>query len=256
VLPFLNNAMWMSHLYAQPLNAPLFYGPFTTDPELYTPDCLNGFDSWMGVGQLLITPTLFEGMLQREVYFPKAGDDDAALYFDLHLPCKSYRAGSRATVSTPLDHFGMFAREGAVIPVGKPAVTVTARSGPPIVHGDGVEAVLKGDGGVVELDDWRGVQLFPAREGSYRGSWIEDDGISVDPAKCVIEVDYRATPTSVTVSFKVLEDAFSPLWGWHLDVILPVGDARKVIQASKRDGEKAAIENQWQGRPCWRVTIQ
>lgn len=67
-----NNLMWRSHLHAAPPNAPLFYGPFATDPGLYTEQILEGFDAWMGVEQILTAPQLFESGLTREVYFPKA----------------------------------------------------------------------------------------------------------------------------------------------------------------------------------------
>ena len=114
-----NNLMWRSHLYADPPNAPLFYGPFATDSALYTDRILEGFDAWMGVGQILIAPQLFEGGLTREVYFPMASPDDHSLYFDLHAPFGTHKAGGWGTIATPIEHGGMFAREGAMIPIGK-----------------------------------------------------------------------------------------------------------------------------------------
>lgn len=110
-----NSLMWDSHINANPTNAWLGWGDFATDPVLFSPEILDGFDSWLGAGQMLSTPALFEGMLSREVYFPKSSPEDGSLYFDLYAPYKTYVAGSRATVSTPLEHMGLFARERAVI---------------------------------------------------------------------------------------------------------------------------------------------
>jgi len=103
---------------ANPTNAWLGWGDFST-----------GFDSWIGVGQILSTPALFEGILSREVYFPKSSPEDKSTYFDLNAPYKTYVAGTKATISTPLEHMSLFTREGAVIPIGKAQATVTETSG-------------------------------------------------------------------------------------------------------------------------------
>jgi alpha-glucosidase (family GH31 glycosyl hydrolase) len=238
--------MWQSHIHSQPPNAPLFFGEFASDPALFTEEKLNGFDAWLGPGTLLTVPALYEGELSRPVYFPKAHEKDQSLYFDLHAPYNAHKAGSTATISTPLEHIGLFAREGAVIPVGKPKATVTQRDGPARRHTDGVDVVLEEDGGVVALDDWRGVKIFPGETGEYVGEWIEDDGISADPAKSVIEVTYTATEKQVQVSAKWKEHGFKPLWGKTVDVILPVKDTRAV---------KGAKEVVYGDRQAWRVEI-
>ncbi|KAK3315835.1 putative glicosidase [Apodospora peruviana] len=220
VLPFLNNLMWQSHLSVSPPNAPLFYGPFASDPILYTDPVLSGFDSWLGVGQLLVAPQLFEGTLTRDIYFPKTNfPDDNSAYFDLHAPYGVHNAGSWATVATPIDHGGLFAREGAVIPVGKEKATVTALAGQSRRYPDGVDSVLDEDGGQVGKDDWRGVLLFPAKgkDGKmYRGEWIEDDGISpADPGTCcTVSITYRGVRSGEAVEVRVDAHAkgFTPLW--------------------------------------------
>lgn len=235
-----NSLMWDSHINANPTNAWLGWGGFATDPVLFSPEILDGFDSWLGAGQMLSTPALFEGMLSREVYFPKSLPEDGSLYFDLYAPYKTYVAGSRATVSTPLEHMGLFARERAVIPIGKPQATVTQTSGPARTTGDGVDVVLESEGGVVGLDDWRGVQIFPGQSGTYSGSWIEDDGISAEPARSVIEVIYLAGKEEVEVTATFLEKEFKPLWGRTVHVLLPFGDRRKVKGAEETTGRDRA----------------
>jgi len=238
--------MWQSHLHSQPPNAPLFFGDFATDKNLYTEASLNGFDAWLGPGTILTVPALFEGELSRPVYFPKSSDKDESLYFDLHAPNNSHKAGTTATISTPLEHFGLFAREGSVIPVGKPKATVTQKEGPARTHTDGVDVVLEEDGGMVALDDWRGVKLFPGEKGEYTGEWIEDDGISMKPAKSVIEVKYTATSDHVTVEARWKEHEFKTLWGSEIHVILPIKDSRKV---------KGAKQVAYGERSAWVVTV-
>ncbi len=235
--------MWHSHLYAAPANAPLFYGPFATDPVLYTDRILEGFDAWMGVGQILTAPQLFEGSLVREVYFPKASPDDQSLYFDFHAPFGTHRAGEWATITTPIEHGGLFAREGAVIPVGKEKATVTALSGPARTHGDGVDVVLESEGGQVGVDDWRGVMLFPGHERkTYSGEWIEDDGISAQPGTYTLKVSYCSMDDAVEVNVSAEERGFEPLWKGTLCVILPVGDNRRVLKAR---------QTTWKDRGAW-----
>lgn len=122
---------------ANPTNAWLGWGDFSSDPALYHPKSLTGFDSWIGVGQILSTPALFEGILSREVYFPKSSPEDKSTYFDLNAPYKTYVAGTKATISTPLEHMSLFTREGAVIPIGKAQATVTETSGSALTTTEG-----------------------------------------------------------------------------------------------------------------------
>jgi hypothetical protein len=246
-MQYRNNLIWQSHLHATPLNAPLFYGPFSTDPVLYTDRVLEGFDAWMGVGQILTAPQLFEGGLTREVYFPKASLDDQSLYFDLHAPFGIHKAGEWATIATPIEHSGMFAREGALIPIGRDKATVTALSGPARRHIDGVDVVLESDGGQVGVDDWRGVMLFPGREGkTYTGEWIEDDGISALPGTCTFKVSYRGTHDEVEVNVGHEINGFKPLWKGKLHVVLPFGDNRKALKA------KQVV---WKDRVVWALDL-
>ncbi|WVQ79018.1 hypothetical protein IAT38_001110 [Cryptococcus sp. DSM 104549] len=246
-LPLFNSLMWESHLHATPPNAWLGFGPFSSDPALFTPPILDGFDAWLGLGQLLTAPALFPGQLTREVYFPKSHAGDESLYFDLHAPYGQYRAGGRAVVATPLEHAGLFAREGAVVPVGKRYHTVTQVKGPGRTTPDGVDVLLESEGGLVGLDDWRGVRIFPGKDGkTYTGHWTEDDGISAQPEKTVVQVKYTGKQDEVEVGVSFEEYGFETLWGKTLAVILPVGDERKVV------GGK---ETTWEGKTVWEVQI-
>jgi alpha-glucosidase (family GH31 glycosyl hydrolase) len=242
-----NSLMWESHHHADPTNAWLGWGEFASDPELYTEPILNGFDAWIGAGQLLSAPALFEGMLSREVYFPKSSPTDESLYFDLHAPNATYKAGTKAIIATPLEHMGLFAREGAVIPTGKECHTVTQEKGPGRTTTDGVDVVLQSEGGIVGLDDWRGVQIFPGSSGkTYIGHWTEDDGISMNPDKTVVKVTYSGNDKEVDVKLEFAESKFKTLWGKTVHVILPAADKRKV---------KGAKEAEWKGRTVFVVEV-
>ncbi|WVR03862.1 hypothetical protein IAU60_000860 [Kwoniella sp. DSM 27419] len=246
-LPFFNHLMWESHINAVPSTAWLGHGEFASDPALYTQEVLEGFDAWLGVGSILVAPALFEGQLTREVYLPKASKDDDSLYFDLHAPFRTYPAGTKATVATPLERFGLFAREGAVVPVGKDYATVTQKEGPSRTTIDGVDVELEEEGGLVGLDDWRGVKIFPSASGrKHTGIWIEDDGISAKPAKTIAQVTYSGSKDSVDVQVKFTENGFKTLWGDKLDILLPVGDERTI---------KGAKEGSRHGRKVWTVEI-
>lgn len=231
--------MWASHLEAEPTNTWLGHGAFFSDPVCFTDKVIHGFNAWVGTGQLLTVPAVFEGDLERDVYFPQAGGEgDDSIYWDLNAPFGQYQAGKWETIKTPMEHIGMFGREGAVIPVGKDHHTVTQEKGIGRTTPDGVDVLLDGEGGVVGLDDFRAIRIFPrSQEGkTYKGSWIEDDGISADPSKTIISVTYSSGEKEIEVEAKFEENGFKTLWGNKLYVILPQGDERKV------KGEKEVVE--------------
>ena len=212
---------------------------------------LDGFDAWLGVGQILVAPALFESMRSRTVYFPKATAADKSTYWSLNSPCDTFSAGETAMIEMPLEYMGLFAREGAVVPIGKPQATVTQLTGPGRQCGNGDEVVLEPEG-QVGLDDWRGVMIFPGAEADgrpsrYEGRWIEDDGITLDPPTTIVNIVYEAKDGEVVVAATFEKKDFEVLWGEKLRIILPQGDER-VVRGAERD--------EWKGRPCWTVRIR
>ncbi|PWN52235.1 hypothetical protein IE53DRAFT_385355 [Violaceomyces palustris] len=274
LLPFFNNLNWRSHLYAEPANTWLGWGDFSTDPNLYEPQVLEGFDYWLGQGQILVAGSYHEGGLSRSVYFPASSAEDDCHYFDLHAPHSVHRAGERVeAVSTPLSHFALFAREGTAIPIGKDHVTLTATEGAAACSADGTRVVTIDQGGLVGLDDWRGLLIFPtpsppapSRSSSpfapgasktFEFSWIEDDGVSQPPISCQFTARFssdlkgRGGQADEEVEVQVWRNQgvgnFEPLWGQKVWVILPVGDKRKV---------KGCVERMtWQGREAFGVCV-
>ncbi|KAK5656081.1 hypothetical protein OQA88_5220 [Cercophora sp. LCS_1] len=249
IMPFLYDLVLRSHESAEPVNAPLFWGPFAGDEVLHEKKVLEGFDSWLGVGQLLVAPQVWEGEVRREVYLPRAGADDEGVYFNLRTPFGTAKAGSWVEIETPLEFGGLWAREGAVVPAGKDVVT--------IVEGRaewrkkfGVKGVEDGWNEDAEKDDWRGVMIFPGQgEKAYEGQWVEDDGESRDPApRCTVRITYSVRDGVVDVKLKLDVDGFTPFWVQKgvLHVILPAGDDRTVVGAEKRG---------WKDRDVWAIAL-
>ncbi|EPQ25630.1 uncharacterized protein PFL1_06810 [Pseudozyma flocculosa PF-1] len=238
LLPFFNNLNWQSHLRATPPNTWLGWGEFATDPTLYSKEILDGFDYWLGHGQLLVCGAYFAEQVSRRVYLPRTSKEDTAVYYDLHEPYGVHAAGSWLdNVSTPLEHFAMFAREGTALPIGRDSVTLTQRSGPAIETGDGVKVRTVEEGGLATYDDWRGLEVFPSPPGAtgreYVYRWIEDDGVSENPETAAFEVQFgaEADTNSVRVAVKVEAGQFKPLWLPRVWIALPVGDDRSVSTA-------------------------
>lgn len=124
-----------------------------------------------------------------------------------------------------------------VVPIGKDYATVTAVDGAARSAIDGVKVELESEGGQVGVDDFRGVEIFPPKQAdaSFRGadSWIEDDGVSRDPAKTVVAVEYTVAGDGIKVTARFEEKKWNVAWGPALWVKLPKGDARKVVGAQE-----------------------
>ncbi|KAJ9092849.1 hypothetical protein QFC19_008573 [Naganishia cerealis] len=256
LLPYFNSLNWESHIHAEPPNSWLGHGEFGRDTNLYSDEVLNGFDFWLGTGRLLVAGAYFPGQMKKAVYFPQTQPNDKTSYIRLSQDPSSvlqvFEAGTTCEVHIPLDEFAIFARAGTVLPIGRDHATVTARNGIAQTAGDGVEVVLKEDGGMVSLDDWRGIEIFPPSANSSsisgKGAWVEDDGVSRTPKTTIVDVKYEADPEVVNVTAKFLKRDFDVAWGNELWVVLPPGDHRKVQGGVS--GEDA------HGRKAWRIQVR
>jgi hypothetical protein len=250
----ISNALnWESHLLAEPPNSWLGHGEFSSDLNLYTEEVLNGFDYWLGTGRLLVAGAYSAGQTRKRVYFPKAGSKDKTPYIRVSADRKeSYVAGTWAEIEVPLEEFAFFARAGTVLPIGRDIATVTAKTGLARTAVDGVEVKLIEQGGVVGLDDWRGIEIFPptadvSDSWSGGGSWIEDDGASRVPRTTVVSVEYSVQSEGVAVQAKFIKREFEVAWGRSLWVVLPAGDDRKVLDASETMDRN--------GRKAWKISV-
>jgi alpha-glucosidase (family GH31 glycosyl hydrolase) len=219
---------------SEPPNSYLGSGPFAQDPNLFSLEILESFDYWMGTGRLLVAGAFQEGIQRKRVYFPQAYPGDTTPYIRVSDEInESYPAGTWAEIDLPLTEFAIFARAGAVIPVGKDHVTVTNSEGiaKTCVGGTEIQVDNDNDSGV-SLDDYRGIEIFPPTDASANfrgeGTWIEDDGVSRKPTTTVVKVEYRVIGEEIQVEAKFIKREFGVAWGKELWVFLPKGDTRAV----------------------------
>ncbi|CAG9938732.1 unnamed protein product, partial [Clonostachys rosea f. rosea IK726] len=99
------------------------------------------------------------------------------------------------------------------------------------------------------LDDYRGVEIFPAPAGSgsgkwFENTWYEDDGVCTAEAQKVstYKISYAAADEEVKVKFERDESSgFVAPWK-TLTVILPVGDERTVTSEGATVTDKGRDE--------------
>ncbi|KAH8929498.1 glycoside hydrolase family 31 protein [Atractiella rhizophila] len=238
LIPYFYALAHESTALSSPPVTPLFWPPFQQDPEALSDAVVDGADFWLGTGRILVAGAFEEGTTKREVYLPKSKDGKEESYFMLFPPYDVVPAGQRITVPTPLEHIAVFARSGTVLPIGKPCATITSEFDRKTNDGTTVEVKA----GLVELDDWRGVEIFPpSGETEWYGyEWTEDDGESTWPCPVSrIRLEYRGLKETVEVKAAWKERAFETLWK-TLWVVLPFGEEREVKGAkgtrTHRDG--------------------
>ena len=238
LIPYLYSLHYEGHILSEPPVCWLGWGPFQQDSEVFKPEILEGADFWLGAGRLLIAGIFEAGKISRSVYLPQTKSSDEEVYYELFPPFAAIPAGSTVTVQTPLDTIPVFARSGSVLPIGKPCATITAD----ITQrtNDGTDIKLRP--GLVELDDWRAIEIFPPKDSlsRYTYEWIEDDGESSWPSPITkVRVEYWSSDGAVSVNAKWMEQAFVPLWK-TLWIVLPMKDSREVKHARQvkehRDG--------------------
>ncbi|KZT60540.1 glycoside hydrolase family 31 protein [Calocera cornea HHB12733] len=258
LLPYLYALHWESHELARPLNTWLGWGEFESDEEVYSRKVLEGHDFWLGTGRLLVASVCYESQIEREVYLPRTEEEPKRGYYLLSAPY-SYHSPGWVTVPTPLENIAVFARVGSVIPLGKDKVTVTSREGIDRVGRSGVKAVLDdelgADGlpGVVAVDDWRGVELYPPPASAspveevkrYSWEWTEDDGESLKPDPTRVKVEYWVEFGEVVVRAE-RGKGWEVAWGSTLWVTLPRRDERSV---------RGARQKEEKGRVWWEVKV-
>lgn len=248
LIPYLYSLHHEGRELASPPVTWLGWGDYASDPRLLSQEMMNEGDFWLGAGRLLIAGVYEPGLEQRSVYLPKSSAEDDEQYFALFKPYSTHKAGDDVIVSTPKDVLPVFARAGAVLPIGKPFVTIASELSR--TTNDGTETRLKS--GYIELDDWRAVEIFPPVNSAkhYSGTWTEDDGEATWPCPLAkIQVEYWTEGDSVKVNATWLAHDFKPFWAATLHILLPVGDSRSV------SGAVSAGQHR-DGRNLWQVEVQ
>ncbi|KAH8422798.1 uncharacterized protein LDX57_000553 [Aspergillus melleus] len=230
ILPYIYSLGLESHLTASPPQRWVGWG-YETDPEVWTKPLKSGEEQYWFGDTILVGGVYEPGVSVGKVYLPrKANTQFDYGYVNMNAPYTYFASGQWVEVPSEWKtSIPLLAKIGGAIPVGK---SVHTR-----VPGDETAASLA----VEELDDYRGVEIFPPRGSSHNNAfsttWFEDDGISVDATISRYTINYSSTEDRVIVGFSRDEHkGFVPAWK-NLDIILHNGDERRVVSDSGKTVE-------------------
>lgn len=225
MLPYIYSLGLESHMSASPAQRWIGWG-FESDPEVWTKTLKAGDEQFWFGDTILVGGVYQPGVDVAKVYLPrKAGDSFDYGYVNMNSPYNHLASGQCVEIpSAWRESIPLLARIGGAIPVGK---SVQTR-----VPGDETAASVAVD----EVDDYRGVEIFPPRGTShgnvFETTWFEDDGISLRPCIASYTVSYSSTDEKVLLEFARDETkGFTPAWR-DLDIILHHGDERRVVSNS------------------------
>jgi alpha-glucosidase (family GH31 glycosyl hydrolase) len=223
ILPYIYSLGLESHLSASPPQRWIGWG-YESDPEVWTP-ALKAGDEQFWFGETILVGGVYQpGVTAARIYLPRRAEGRFDYgYVNMNAPYEYLASGQWVDIRSEWrDSIPLLARIGGAIPVGKAVHTR--------VPGDDTAASLA----VREVDDYRGVEIFPPKGSShdrvFETTWLEDDGISLNPGIARYTIRYSSTEEKVVVEFAREEEkgGFVPAW-LDLDVILHYGDERRVV---------------------------
>jgi alpha-glucosidase (family GH31 glycosyl hydrolase) len=228
MLPYIYSLGLESHMSALPPQRWIGWG-YESDPEVWTKALKAGDEQFWFGDSILVGGVYKAGVTVANVYLPrKSGDQFDYGYVNMNAPYNYLASGQWAEITSEWrESIPLIAKIGGAIPVGK---NVHTR-----VPGDDTDASQ----GVEELDDYRGVEIFPPKGTShgnvFSNTWYEDDGISQKPATSSYTLSYSSTDEKVLIDFIQDEKTgFKPAWK-DLDIILHNGDQRRVFSNSGQE---------------------
>lgn len=228
MLPYIYSMGLESHMSATPPQRWIGWG-YESDPEVWTKALKAGDEQFWFGDSILVGGVYKAGVNVANVYLPrKSGDQFDYGYVNMNAPYNYLASGQWVEITSEWrESIPLIAKIGGAIPVGK---NVHTR-----VPGDDTDASQ----GVEELDDYRGVEVFPPKGTShgnvFSNTWYEDDGISQKPATSSYTLSYSSTDEKVLVDFTRDEKSgFKPAWK-ELDIILHNGDERRVFSNSGQE---------------------
>ncbi|CAH0032381.1 unnamed protein product [Clonostachys rhizophaga] len=221
IMPYIYSAALQSHKSALPPQRWTGWG-YESDPNVWAKRVTDGEEQyWLG-DALLVGGVYEPGVSKADVYLPRASDADEG-FLNLNAPFQHLPAGQWATIDAEWHGSGipLLAKVGGAIQVGRDVQVLSAGE---------TENPAE-----LPLDDYRGVEIFPAPAGSgsgkwFENTWYEDDGVCTAEAQKVstYKISYAASDEEVKVKFERNESSgFVAPWK-TLTVILPVGDERTV----------------------------
>ncbi|EKG16080.1 Glycoside hydrolase family 31 [Macrophomina phaseolina MS6] len=225
LLPYIYSLHLESHLHATPPQRWTGWG-YESDPEVWTP-ALKGGETQFFLGDALLVGGVFQpGEETAKLYLPKKEGDEEAEFLNLNAPYQYLKAGQWAVIESKWqDSVPVLAKVGAAIPVGKDIQVLSPGE--------------KENPANLPPDDYRGVEIFPARAGGkwFETTWLEDDGVTISGTISSFTFRYSATEKEIIVDFAPKIEGFKPVWNC-LDVILPVGEKRSVVSESGKQLKK------------------
>ncbi|KAH7117546.1 glycosyl hydrolases family 31-domain-containing protein [Dendryphion nanum] len=221
LIPYLYSLSLASHQTATPPQRWVGWG-YESDPEVWNNNILTNGETQYWLGDALLIGGVFEpGASTAKVYLPSNSSDPYLQFLDLNNASQTYySAGQWIDIASAWDQsIPVLAKVGSAIPVGlaEQVLSVGERTNP----------------ANLPLDDYRGIEVFPPKWSSngksFENIWYEDDGVSPPPARIsTFVVKYQTTEDEIVVEYEErLQQGFEPAWS-QLDIILPVGDRRKV----------------------------
>ncbi|KAJ5157399.1 uncharacterized protein N7482_008499 [Penicillium canariense] len=229
MLPYIYSLGLESHKDASPVQRWIGWG-YETDPEVWNNKTLKEGEEQFWLGDTILVGGVYHaGVTSAKVYLPrKTGDAFDYGYVNMNAPYNYLASGQWVEIESQWrESIPLLAKIGGAIPIGK---NVHTR-----VPGDETAASQ----GVKEIDDYRGLEIFPPRGSShgvvFKNTWYEDDGISQQPKTAVYTVHYSSTEEKVLVHFERDQTAgFVPAWK-QLEIILHNGDNRRVVTSSGQE---------------------
>lgn len=206
---------------------------YESDPNIWSPELLSGETQyWLGES-LLIGGVYEPGKTIARMYLPRKGETQNPShpnegYINLNAPYQYFNAGEWVEIESPWkESIPVLAKIGGAVVIGR---VVATASPSPLESKEEFPSLVP--------DDYRGVEIFPPK-GTSAGQrhmtvWYEDDGLTSNDAISTFKITYWSTEDKIYVEFqKETNQAFVPLWT-DLEIILPVGDKRKVYAASEK----------------------
>lgn len=221
LIPYLYSLMLESHLTALAPQRWIGWG-YESDPEVWTPEVMAG-ETQYWLGDTIMVGGVYEpGNTIARMYLP----ENEHGYLNLSAPHQHLEGGRWVAIDSQW----------------KESIPLLARVGGGIAIGKDLQTRSPGDHrfpspNAVE-DDYRAVEIFPATgNAKFSYSWHEDDGIAAKPEITTFTLRYSSTDDGISVAFE-RSGKFVPAWK-ELDIILPVGEKRPVLQAGMGCTKKA-----------------
>jgi alpha-glucosidase (family GH31 glycosyl hydrolase) len=251
ILPYLYSLSLESHLTASPPQRWVGWG-YESDPEVWSKRLKLGEDQFWFGDTILVGGVYEPGVTIANMYLPREGNNGFDYgYVNMNAPYNYLASGQWVEIASQWrTSIPLLAKVGGAIPVGKSVATR-------------VPGETDAPSAVLEEDDYRGVEIFPPR-GSSHGkvfsfTWLEDDGMSLQPRISCFTLRYSSTDEGITVGFMRTSGAaddgsnlnsFIPAWK-DLHIILHCGDERHAVSDAGKPLEYAGKDAR--GRHVYRL---